>query len=691
MKQKIAFLSIVFCLIYNPSFSQVDKLNRALEFRVSNPALALQIMDSVIQHPLTKNDYYTWTSRAYIYYELYKKTDKLKLFSPLRDSILSSVRQSNQLKPDSESIENNKRMLKTLALGYRKIAKNQLEDSINFERSSMAFNFFKETTLKYDTSYSFLSAEAEFHVARTAVALNFYNKNWEKNNRIDTNEYIFIDNEIKILKEIGKKKPEDYKKELSMSDKNFLKEEKKPLDKDGVLQYASLYQAYLNQNYSQIIKQKYINEATQKQIQLALSIQQNQLAELKAEKQKDEIELLNSNMTISQFQVEEQKKNNQLLENEKQIQKILIEKQKIESKEKEKELRQQRFARNIFIGGIGLLFIIIFLIYRNLALNKKQNKIILEQKHLVEEKHKEITDSINYAERIQRSFLASKELLDENLNRTRSHAELPETISGQAVSASNTEPLKHVQGDSSSYFVFFQPKDVVSGDFYWASTSQWLDERASVGASQWLDERGHLQKKLFYLCTADSTGHGVPGAIMSLLNIASLEKAMEHHSSPAEILNHTRRTIIERLKKDGSKEGGKDGMDCSLIAFDFANLKMTYAAANNPVWVVRDNKLIEFEADRMPVGKHDKDKIAFTEHEVELKRDDVVYTLTDGLPDQFGGERGKKFMYKQLKELLISIAAIPMSEQKTKIETTLKTWMGDNEQVDDVCIIGVRI
>jgi len=247
-----------------------------------------------------------------------------------------------------------------------------------------------------------------------------------------------------------------------MMDKNFLKEEKKTLDKDGVLQYANLYQAYLNQNYSQIIKQKYINEALQKQIQLALSIQQNQLAQLKADKQKNELQLLNSKMAISQFLVERQKKDNEILLNEKQLQQALVEKQKkgnellqkekklqaaliekqeLESKKKEEELSQQRFVRNISLSGIVLLFIIIFLIYRNLALNKKQNKIILaqktevenqnqiisKQKHLVEEKHKEITDSINYAERIQRSFLASNELLDENLNIGSRHPELPET------------------------------------------------------------------------------------------------------------------------------------------------------------------------------------------------------------------------------------------------------------------------
>ena len=299
---------------------------------------------------------------------------------------------------------------------------------------------------------------------------------------------------------------------------------------------------------------------------------------------------------------------------------------------------------------VGLLFIssIVFYIkWRERSL--KAEKVILEQivaertaevidqKKRIEEKHKEISDSINYAERIQRSFLATKELLDENLQ---------------------------------SYFVLFEPKDVVSGDFYWATK---------------------LSNGNFVLVTADSTGHGVPGAIMSILNISCLEKAIETLIQPAAIFNSTRKTIIDRLKKDGSAEGGKDGMDASLICFDFLNLKLVYAAANNPIWVVRQNMLIELKPDKMPVGKHDKDQISFTQYEFNLEKEDVIYALTDGFPDQFGGPNGKKFMTKQLKELLISIAPLQMAEQNEILKSSLNNWKGNLEQVDDVCLIGVRV
>jgi ligand-binding sensor domain-containing protein/serine phosphatase RsbU (regulator of sigma subunit) len=265
-------------------------------------------------------------------------------------------------------------------------------------------------------------------------------------------------------------------------------------------------------------------------------------------------------------------------------------------------------------------------------------KEIRKQKEQVEEVHKEITDSINYAERIQRSFLATDELLSQNLN---------------------------------DYFVFFQPKDVVSGDFYWA-------EKLSNGT--------------FAMVNADSTGHGVPGAIMSILNISSIEEAIKEGSTaPHEIFNKTRNFIIERLKKDGSPEGGQDGMDASIICFDFEKKKFSYAAAQNPIWIIRGGELIEIKPEKMPIGKHDKDNIPFEGGEIEIKKGDQIYTLTDGFQDQFGGAVGKKFMIKKMREYVLSISHLPMKEQHEKLNETFSNWKGDLEQIDDVCVIGVKI
>jgi serine phosphatase RsbU (regulator of sigma subunit)/Tfp pilus assembly protein PilF len=334
------------------------------------------------------------------------------------------------------------------------------------------------------------------------------------------------------------------------------------------------------------------------------------------------------------------------------------------------QLKQEKTQRFALYGGLALVLVFAGFMFNRFRITQKQKHIIelkeketQLQKSIIEEKHKEITDSINYAERIQRSFLATKELLDDNLK---------------------------------DYFVFFKPKDVVSGDFYWCAK---------------------LSNGNFAIATADSTGHGVPGAIMSLLNVTSLEKAIEHYTNPADILNHTRQTIIERLKKDGSEEGGKDGMDCSLLVFDFVSpfeggaqragdvaAILHIAAANNPVWIIRSNspfeggvrrtgdiELIEIKPDKMPVGKSERQHESFTLQTIKLQKGDTIYTLTDGFPDQFGGDKGKKFMSKKLKELLLANVHLSITQQKELLDSTFKNWVGDLEQVDDVTVIGIRI
>jgi len=261
------------------------------------------------------------------------------------------------------------------------------------------------------------------------------------------------------------------------------------------------------------------------------------------------------------------------------------------------------------------------------------------QKFRIEEKNREIMDSIWYAKRIQYSLLAKESLMNEKF---------PE------------------------HFIFFQPKDIVSGDFYWTHD---------------------LSNGQTALVVADSTGHGVPGSIMSLLNIFSLYEAVaaENLSSPAEILNYTRSKIIEHLMDDGSLEGGKDGMDCSLLCFDFKNKLLTYSAANNPVWIVRNKEIIQLLPDKMPVGKHDRDHLSFSQKEIQLCENDVIFAITDGMPDQFGGLAGKKFKNKALKDLFISISHLPMQEQCKLVSDAFNNWMGELEQVDDVTIVGIRI
>lgn len=288
---------------------------------------------------------------------------------------------------------------------------------------------------------------------------------------------------------------------------------------------------------------------------------------------------------------------------------------------------------NLFILFVTTILFFIFFRRENLLFQKA----ILKQKDIIEEKQKEILDSINYAKRIQFSLLASENLLNQNL---------PE------------------------HFVLFKPKDVVSGDFYWATPT-------ADG---------------FVFITADCTGHGVPGAFMSLLNISKLSQAINENkiTRPDLILNNIRTEIIKALNTEGSEES-KDGMDAVLCKLDIKNMKLQYAAANNSFYIIRHNELLICKADKMPVGIGHDDSISFTFNEMALEKGDIVYTFTDGYADQFGGPKGKKFKYKQLEDVLISICHLPMKEQSILLNQKFEDWKGRLDQVDDVLIIGVKI
>ncbi|MBL7919131.1 MAG: tetratricopeptide repeat protein [Bacteroidia bacterium] len=309
------------------------------------------------------------------------------------------------------------------------------------------------------------------------------------------------------------------------------------------------------------------------------------------------------------------------------------------------ELKQEKLQRYGLYSGLAIVLLFAVFMVSRFRVSQKQKKIIEQQKkevehqkELVDEKQKEVMDSIYYARRIQNALLASDNLLKHNLN---------------------------------EHFIIYKPKDIVSGDFYWATKSN----------------------NKFYMVTADSTGHGVPGAFMSLLNISFLNEAITEKRllKPNEILDHARLRLISALKSDGSEEGGKDGMDCILIAFDIYNNKLEYSAANNSFFIIRNKELLLQAGDKMPVGRSPKDNEPFTLRTFELQKDDIIYTMTDGLQDQFGGPKGKKFKNKQLQELILNNSHLPLPEQKQIIETTFNNWKGKLEQLDDVCVIGIKI
>lgn len=334
----------------------------------------------------------------------------------------------------------------------------------------------------------------------------------------------------------------------------------------------------------------------------------------------------------SEYRIQEKQRELDLLRKDSEIERLAS----------DARLQQEKSIRWFFSIGAGVVLVILILVYRQFRQKQKANKEITLQKNIIEEKNKEILDSIQYAKRIQKVLMASEKLLERNL---------PE------------------------HFVLYMPKDIVSGDFYWA------------------------QKKdnKFLLAVADCTGHGVPGAFMSLLNISILNDLLSTSagSHPAEILNKARTEIIGALNPEDSAEESKDGMDAVLARFDFENRKLEFALANNPLWIIRDRKLIEIKPDKMPVGVYYGEIRNFTAHQIDLEPGDVLYLFTDGYADQFGGDSGKaggkKFKYKQLAELLLEIQTQSMENQKEVLRQTIQRWKGELEQNDDVLLIGIRI
>lgn len=268
-----------------------------------------------------------------------------------------------------------------------------------------------------------------------------------------------------------------------------------------------------------------------------------------------------------------------------------------------------------------------------------QQRDELEKQRLkLEELYKDVTDSIRYAKRLQYSILP---------------------------------PQDKIAKVCPQSFVLFKPKDIVSGDFYWFE---------------------EMDGKSF--CSAvDCTGHGVPGAFMSLVGANGLNAAVrEHHTlSPGAILNELNNFVFESLNKSTEGIDVRDGMDLSLIAIDYDKMELEFAGANNPLYLIRNDEFIIIKADKLPIGSFEPGEEEYTSHRVKLEKGDAIYLFSDGYADQFGGKKGKKFLYKNFREQLMSIHKKPMDEQENYLKTTIEDWQGPYEQVDDILVIGIRI
>jgi len=313
--------------------------------------------------------------------------------------------------------------------------------------------------------------------------------------------------------------------------------------------------------------------------------------------------------------------------------------QAAEHKADQEKLKTEKRTKYSLIAIVLLILLSLVFVFKQLKKSKAQNIIIEDQHDKLNESHKEITDSINYAKRIQDALMTSADYMEKVMPNS---------------------------------FVFFSPKDVVSGDFYWVYKTN--------------------DNQLFFT-VADCTGHGVPGAFMSMIGTSLLNENIVENGihDPAKILDCMRDQIIKSLKQKGDIGENKDGMDMALCKYDINAKTIEFSGAHNPLVHIRNNNLNSLKADNQPVAFYQKDMMPFTTQTLQVQTGDMLYVFSDGFADQFGGEKGKKYMLGKFKKYLLSISKLPILEQKTALENEFKHWKLEFEQVDDVCVMGMRI
>ncbi len=385
-------------------------------------------------------------------------------------------------------------------------------------------------------------------------------------------------------------------------------------------------------------------------------------------------------------------------------QEAIIEKRKAEIAEKEEsieekqaelnktleDLEQQRLITYLFIALMGMLLVLAFFVYRGYRVKKRANRQLEEKNQEIGAKNEALESKNQYIEEQRDQARAQRDRIQEQ------NREITESIEyASRIQTAILPSFTSVREGLSDHFVLHRPKDIVSGDFYWST---------------------RVEDKLV-ITAADCTGHGVPGALMSILGTAYLKEVVTKRSvtDAGDILTELRSYVIHALRSEGEEDQAKDGMDMALSVIDLNTLELSFAGANNPLYImarkgehhlenskdpgikrlglegVPDREGYEVAADKMPVGMSDMDQYPFKSHKFQLKGGERLYMFSDGYPDQFGGEKGKKLKYKPFKRLLHALQDQPLAEQKRELESFMDAWQGDFEQIDDIIIVGLEV
>jgi serine phosphatase RsbU (regulator of sigma subunit) len=521
-------------------------------------------------------------------------------------------------------------VMNQLGTYYKNIGENELALSKHFQAMDIALSQKNKKT----TSFSYNNIGLVYkNLKEYDKALEYYVKSLKIKEELNNTKGI-AGSYINIASVYNLQKDHEKAIQFALTGLEYADEAKASLFKLSGLE--NLFQSY--------VELKKYKEATEIAIQLL--------------KLKDEI--YNANITEQTQKLEKQ------YETEKKKQELVLLKKDAELKaieidQQQNSIKNQQRLILFFTIGFFIFVVLLFFLFRTVRQKQKANTLLSEnvevineqkskvemQKQVVEEKNNEILASIKYAKRIQTAILPQKKLIDSYF---------------------------------SDYFIFYKPKDIVAGDFYWF-------EKVN---------------NTYYVAAADCTGHGVPGAMVSVVCNNGLNKSLKEHNlrQPKEILDKTREVVISQFEK--SDENVQDGMDISLISIKEEpqdKFRISFSGANNSLWVLRKfaAEIEEVKGDKQPIGKY-RNMQAFEQHDLQLNQGDLIFLFTDGFVDQFGGltsearaNGGKKYKSSRLKDTLIKLRNESCADQAQNLEKEFSVWKGELDQIDDVCVIGIRL